>query len=179
MLLKKVKCKGISDTHWKGLYMDTRDKYNLLKKSADAQYYKSYLIFFLTLFFLSIVFVLFGYYSIRRLIIIEVGMIFCIVYILPVIIYAYNLIWILCKPSQYSFFECDLHDLYSDSPRTMYFAVKIRCADGRIIKKNTNAIFTTGFLFGSSVEEYNGKRALIAYDDSKERIVVVKLIQNK
>ncbi len=161
-----------------------KKKYGLIAESVDIRYYKLRFFIMVTIYIGSLsIYLLCNHIHLGflmndsfDLIVVVAISIVC----LPLIfVFGGLILYFLRDEKQYKFYEVELNNPIPVSRKTISFLVEFQDYKGNIIKNETNPVFRLVSLFDESIGDYMNKKALIAYDESNDRLIVVKLIQDK
>jgi len=95
-----------------------------------------------------------------------------------VLFYVGRMVLIYQSIERYIFCEAVLDQPHGGFGRDcMYFTVTLRDRSGREFKADTNGIFYTRGIMNPLLEDCINKKALIAYNEETERVVVVKILE--
>ena len=156
-----------------------------LKHSLDTRYYRSrILIFAIVYIFLTIVSSIdvFLLYILNEdndilfqllMVMIPLACIF-----VPIIIgYCIKIMYLLSNFDRYKFYEVMLKEMVPFSDRMAYFVLEIY-KENEMIEICTKPIFSLTSWLGTPIDECINKKAVIAFDDYKDRVVVINIVND-
>ena len=156
-----------------------------LKHSLDIRYYKSRILLFAIVYiFLTIVSSIDVFFLCildedndilfqLMMVIISLACIF-----IPIMIgYYIKIIYVLSNFNRYRFYEVMLKEMVPCSDRMAYFVLEIYQENERI-EICTKSIFSLTSWLGTPIDECINKKAVIAFDDCNDRVVVINIVDD-
>ncbi len=156
---------------------------DLIRNSVDARFFRFRAIVITCVYVFSVIFILLICLLNTDSEIVPVmidimiaSIMLCSFMCLPLIFYYFGtLIQLMRHIERYRFYEVMLNKPCSDMRRTLYFIVEFQDENGDTIRINTNTVFRIDSIWEQPLEDYINKTAQIAYDKTKDRIVVTKI----
>lgn len=157
----------------------------MLQKSADMEYFISSLKIGINIFVFSVVFIAFLYLVILHTLLdvkylLYIFIFFILVFCLPFLLYILFFmirIWLLLKnKDRYKLLEVDLVNVQRETwiTNNCYFEFVLKNKDGEAKMCKTKPIFSLSKYMKPRLDDYINTHALIAYDENKKRIVLLK-----
>lgn len=144
----------------------------LLKRSADMQYYKGQIAILSVVAGIMIVCMLLVSVAVQDFRIMWVSLAPLAVWAPFIIYYISKIRGIFKDIDHYQMTEVVLNEAHAGMARTLYFTVQLENG----MRLDTNSVFMIGGLLAPRFDDYSNKRVQIAYNQITAEIVVLKLL---
>lgn len=91
--------------------------------------------------------------------------------------YVYRIVHINKNYHNYLFQEVLFNEPHTSFNRSMFFTIKVKDENGKIIKKDTRAIFQSAYaIITPTFDDYVNKKVLVGYNPKFDEVVVIRII---